>query len=428
MNLRSNLDSQKLMYQDWIAVVAAILIVLGMLHARALASIGMIAMVLNAFVWRESRMQMKNYLHNRFAVAAALFFITYLLSGLWSANIAAWGERMMIKLPFLLLPLAFYPLLLRSLNAFRVLVYGLSLVFVVNIVSSLNLFLQDAAEIIASYGASKVLSTSTYEDHIRFSLGLVMLSLLNFYFLFEKWQQLKQWDVVVICCNLLLLIGFNHLLATKTGLLSFYIMIGILGFGKLYSKRKSLAILFLCLLPIFSFVAYKFVPTINQKVNYVKREIQQINQPNHQLDYNYSDQGRLISYQLALNIVKQNVGFGVGVGDVKDKMDQEYAQHFPTIPDDNRLIPHNQFLYVLLGVGAILFCVFLFLVFTSFGYGQVKSIYTIATAAVFLVALCVEPMLEAQFGVLVYLFFTLLFHRLTQIQKSRKLQALCKKI
>jgi O-antigen ligase len=418
MNLRSNIESSKTVYQDGIAITAGMLIIFGMLHARALASIGMILMVLNAFLWKRSRLQRKHWLQDRFALASALFFLTYLVSGIWSEQTDAWAERIMIKLPFLLLPLGFYPLLLRSLNAFRVLVYGLSMIFIVNICGSLHLFVQDAADIIASYGASKVLSTSVYEDHIRFSLGLVMLSLLNFYFLFEKWQVLKKWDVAVITFNLLLLIGFNHLLATKTGLLTFYLMMGILGFGKLYAKSRYWAILFLLLLPLCGILSYKFVPTITQKIDYVRTELEQINQPDHQLDYNYSDQGRLISYQLALNVIKKNIAYGTGVGDVKEKMDAEYAQHYPQIPEANRLIPHNQFLYVLLAVGALLFCVFLFMVFTSFGYGNVKSIYTIASAAVFVLAMCVEPMLEAQFGVLVYLFFTLLFHRLTQLSKK----------
>ncbi len=156
------------------------------------------------------------------------------------------------------------------------------------------------------------------------------------------------------------------------------------------------------------------MPTLNAKVKYVLTEISMIQDPNHKLDYNFSDQGRLISYQMAFNIFQKNPVIGVGSGDVKDQMDLSYQTLHPDVPAANRLIPHNQLLYVVLAVGSILAVIYIAMMLLPFFLKKTRSVYTIAMAAVFLFAMQVESMLEVQFGVLVYLLFCLLFMKLSK--------------
>lgn len=398
--------------QDWIAILSCLMMIAGMLHARALASIGAISLVLNACMPGVIRSNWSQIRKSRLALWCALFFLSYVISGLWSTNTAEWGSRIVIKLPFLLLPFGFLSLPVHKLHLLRVLIYGISGILMINIAQSLYVFLQNPEFYIESYGSSKLIPTSIYNDYIRFSLALVLTTLLNLYLLLEKWTVLKRWDKLLIGIIIIVLTGFNHLLATKTGLLGFYLMIAILGFGKLYSRNKLLAALFLLVLPALAFVAYLKVPTINAKFNYVRKEIEMANDPNAQLDYNYSDQGRIISYQLALNIIKAHPLAGIGAGDLKTEMAKEYALHYPHIPEENRLIPHNQLLFVLVALGSVLSLIFVAMILQPLFSKGPGALYAVATAAVLIFAMMVESMLEVQFGVLVYLLFTLIVWRL----------------
>ncbi|RQO30538.1 hypothetical protein DBR32_13320 [Taibaiella sp. KBW10] len=398
--------------QNWTAVLACLMMIAGMLHARALVSIGVILLFINACLPGSFNIHWQLLKKSRFAQLAILFFASYLISGLWSTDTAAWGQKVVIKLPFLLLPFGFLSLPTEKIKYLRIVIYGISAILMFNVFQSLSVFFQNSDYYIQSYGASKLIPTSIYNDYIRFSLTLVLTILLNLYLLIEKWTQLKSWDKVLIGIIILVLTAFNHLLATKTGLLSFYMMIAIIGFGKLFKKKKIFALLFVLLLPLLAFIAYLKVPTIRAKVDYVQKEIALANTPNAQLDYNYSDQGRIISYQLALNIIKAKPIFGVGVGDVTEEMKKEYEAHYPAIPEANRLIPHNQLLYVLVALGSVLSLIFILMISAPLCSKGPQAIYPIAVAAVLIFALMVEPMLEVQFGVLVYLFFTLFVWRL----------------
>lgn len=405
--------------KDWIAIAAILAMLLGMLHARALASIGMIVLVLNGLLWRNSRTQIGTLLKDRFTVTLALFFCSYVISGLWSDNMDHWLNSVLIKLPFLLLPIGFLSLNLRSVVLMRALVYGLSLILMINVFKSIAFYIEHQADIVIAYGSSKVLPTSIYNDHIRFSLGLVMVTLLNLFFLLDYRPRISNTDKVISVVNIIVLGGFVHLLATKTGLISFYIMLTVTGFGKLYSRHKFFALGFILILLAGAYLAFLKVPTLNAKVKYVLVEIRMMQDPGHKLDYNFSDQGRLISYQMALDVLKNSPLTGVGSGDVKDQMDLRYQTLQPDIPKENRLIPHNQLLYVTLAVGVLLAIIYLAMMILPFFLKKTLSVYTVSMAAVFLFAMQVESMLEIQFGVLVYLLFCLLFLHLSRTRNDK---------
>lgn len=409
--MSSNTDSfsARPKLKDLIAVSAILAMVLGMLHARALASIGMIVLVINGLLWSSSRLRIRTLLKDRFAIILALFFCSYLVSGLWSDNTGYWLNSVLIKLPFLLLPVGFLSLNVRSLNIMRALVYGLSLILMINVFKSVAFYFEHKAAIVTAYGSSKVLPTSIYNDHIRFSLTLVMVTLLNLFLLLDHRPRIGRTDKIISSINIIVLGGFIHLLATKTGLISFYIMLTVTGFGKLYSKHKLLALGFILLLLTGGYLAFLKVPTLNAKVKYVLVEVRMMQNPAHELDYNFSDQGRLISYKMALDVLKRAPVIGVGSGDVKDQMDHSYRTLQPDVPKENRLIPHNQLLYVMLAAGVLPAIIFLTMVLLPFFLKRSRSVYTVSMAAVFLFAMQVESMLEIQFGVLVYLLFCLLF-------------------
>jgi O-antigen ligase len=101
---------------------------------------------------------------------------------------------------------------------------------------------------------------------------------------------------------------------------------------------------------------------------------------------------------------------GVGAGDMKQQMDAMYEHYYPQTDEHGRLLPHNQFLVVALGCGVpamVLFIVWVFWPLTKIRRNRQSFFFFIVWFILF-IQLIIEPVLEVQFGVFVYLFFLLL--------------------
>ena len=125
---------------------------------------------------------------------------------------------------------------------------------------------------------------------------------------------------------------------------------------------------------------------------------------------NYGDISRLMSYNLATDLIKQHPLTGVGTGDMLSAMDSSYARRYPQVPPAARLLPHNQFLLVGLGCGIPAMLLFAFWVFMPLAAlkRNRQSFFFFMVWLIMLLQLLIEPALEVQLGVFVYLFFLLL--------------------
>jgi O-antigen ligase len=171
-----------------------------------------------------------------------------------------------------------------------------------------------------------------------------------------------------------------------------------------YSRLWSAVLLLLLfLIPI---TAYFSLKTFRSKIHYVIYEVQQW-KSQKQFDYNLSDAGRLISYKMGLAIIEHHPVSGVGAGDVRTAMKEQYNSSRPDVPEENILVPHNQFLYTALAVGIPFTILLVFMVVAPFFTRSNNSLYLSITSFILWVAMMVEAMLEIQFGIFVYLFFIL---------------------
>ena len=124
----------------------------------------------------------------------------------------------------------------------------------------------------------------------------------------------------------------------------------------------------------------------------------------------FGDNNRLYSYKIAVDLIKKHPLTGVGTGDIKSSMDTGYAARYPEVPAMARLIPHNEFLVVGLGCGIpamILFSIWVFMPLASLKKNR-QSFFFFMAWLILLLQLMIEPVLEVQMGVFVYLFFLLL--------------------
>ena len=264
------------------------------------------------------------------------------------------------------------------------------------------------------YSYSKVIPTPFKNDHIRYSIAV----LLSIIFCVEIYRHQKNNFLKLV---LLLIVFYDilflHILSAKTGLLAFYLVAFIFILKLITTPKYRLiglgSLLSIILLP---FLMYQFSTTFKAKLHYVKYSYEQMK--NKEKEGNISDEGRLISYQYALQSLKQNTFMGVGYGDIFHEMELHYQKDFEG-QNAKVLLPHNQFLVVGLAIGILgiiyLFILQIILFIKSYQSGFLASIIWF----IFFFAMMIEPLYETQFGTCLFLFMTLFIINRSETVRSK---------
>src|SRR5690606_28094758 len=242
-------------------------------------------------------------------------------------------------------------------------------------------------------------------DHIIFSLTMTVAIIWNFYFFpFLR----SAWERWFNGFSVLVFIVMLHVLAARSGLAAFYVFMAGWCFYLVFSRAKKW--ISFGLIPVFLilvFLAFNYVPTLKNRLDHTHYSFIMFQEGNMSGDY--SDIGRYISYELALKIIQQNPLSGVGAGDIMDAMKEKYARYYPHIPEEQKLVPHNQFLTV--GVAGGIPAMILFTLWVFYPLFEIKKnrqgFFLFFLWLALMVPLMVEPVLEIQFGVFVYVFFLL---------------------
>jgi O-antigen ligase len=142
-----------------------------------------------------------------------------------------------------------------------------------------------------------------------------------------------------------------HLLAVRSGLFAIYSCIAVAAVTLIIVKRMFMYGLIvigaMLLLPL---LAYKFVPSVQTRVGYMLYDLQNY-KDNKAIDA--SDGMRLRSWEVATEVAKKNILLGVGYGDMQEEMNEYYESYFPELQPAQKKLPHNQWLWVLLGSGIL---------------------------------------------------------------------------
>lgn len=346
----------------------------------------------------------KQWVKQKYWLLGMLWVAMYAMSWFWTEDKANWHERFDVKLPILILPLAFSFLPgfdRKQLNLFTVMV---SILLLTNVGYSLFFYLQDPHGYAESYRLSKVLPSLAKNDHIRVSMCIALFIVWCIYFWSQITTRLAKWFVAI---SVIILIAYLHLLAARTGLVIFYLFLFCYALHIAFTRSRIGGVAIIVSVITLGFITVTYVPTLQNRIGYLSYTYIMYKQGG--LSGEYSDMGRLISYQIAAKEIVQHPLIGVGAGDMQTVMKAGYDKWYPSVPDQARLIPHDQFLVVALGCGIPTAILFLIWVLYPLKYVRQKrkGFYIFVVWLSLFISILVEPALEVQFGVFVYLFFLL---------------------
>jgi len=408
-----NLNKETLRLNLFFAGV--VLSMIGFLWSRAFLSMGVITLCANGILFSNIREQWDRFRSNPFLTGLTLLFFIPFISGLWSSDLTEWWVRCQQKIPLLLLPfsLAVQPGLTRKHLLWMKLLW--MALMVLGSVWSMVHYIQEQKLFYHLYLRSKVLPTLAGNDHIRFSIGVVIALL--FWLWIEQQKQINDRRLLWLMRALMLwLIVFLHIMGVKTGLLGLYgIVFPVMiwnGYKAGYKWQMGLVILIIFSLP---FVAYHLLPTFKARVHYVlyDKNLWQ----KEQFSGQESDGNRVLSIRSGWYVWQKDLITGVGYGDVREEASLWYNDQAPQVARADRFLPLNQWLMMGSGAGMLSALVFTLIIFLPFAD---KKWWKIAPALGWILFMNLvflyESTLEDQLGVFVYTFFTLWWYLETRIE------------
>ncbi len=278
--------------------------------------------------------------------ALTLIGLAIVISGVNSSNTDQWLHHTIVKLPFIITPIAF--MALPRVSAQIILRIHLLLLFVLScsvlpVIGDLILHYEAVIDRI-SMGQS----VHTPIEHVKYSMFIsygIVSGLIWCSFYKDQLSQKAFW--FVLGCSTFLFLTL-HLLAIRTGLIICYASLGLFGMYYLYKTKftwvqRSMAIGIVTLF----ILAMSQTPMIQAKMGYMFYDWKMYTQNG---GVQYSDSERLFSLQVGLNLWSEQLFLGTGMGDLWDSCAAIY-----TANGRSEVInyPHSQLIYLLAGTGIL---------------------------------------------------------------------------
>lgn len=393
------------LHNEWrsaIIFILLVMLVMALFASRALLSALTISFIVFSFLHNDIRAQFRVFFSNPVLWGMSLLFVVPLVSGIWSEDKQQWLSILRIKLPLLLLPLAFAAPFTLSPRHWEWLAQAFILTITIATTWSMFHYVSDMAAINASYLKAKMIVTPLGNDHVRFS-WLVSAAVLLAGWLFvqkRKNGHILAWLLIAV---IVWLIIFLHILAARTGLFSFYIMVaGVVIWMIVKNRNRKQALALTALLVALPVLAYFLLPSFQNRVKYIRYDFGYFREAHYLPGAN--DAVRVISWKTGWQVLQQHPVAGVGFGDIAKEVNERYDHHYPGMIATDKILPGNEWLLYGSGSGwpgILLFTVVMCIpFFTKTRHRLLWWLLHLTLAFSFVV----DIGLEVQFGVFVYSF------------------------
>ncbi len=343
-------------------------------------------------------------------LSLSLIFFVYLFSGINSSNAGMWVSRLNTNLIFMVVPLGIY-LLGPYSESFVDRVLGMFAI--INFIISIYLltdYFYHFEEVNSSYLKGQTIHTPII--HVRYSYFVALSIVFSVYLFLKENKKIRKYLYGFIA---IYLIVFIHIMAVRTGILSLYLSAVLIAFYYAFVYKKYLiAFLSMAILIVLIVLSYNFLPSVKNKINYVKWDIRTT--LDGSAKYHTSDRIRIYSIINGLKVVKDSPLLGSGIGDIEEDMDKKYDLNYKDLPKEMRFQPINQFVFTLSSMGIIGFVLFygllLFPLFYLKGGHPLLPVFYVLTFLTFLGETTIELMIgKTAFLVLLSLFICIKPHK-----------------
>jgi O-antigen ligase len=387
---------EKLIYASCISLF------ISLICSKFLLTLSMIALVVFGVLSPTLKQDWKRIWANKSFVATLGIFMLFLGSALVSDNWSESVTRIRIALPMLLLPIAFALLPIFSKKSYQQLlsiyIYMMAAACL-GVLINYGLHFEEMQQLLV---VSKSIPTPNGE-HIRFSLMINLAVFAGFWLLEQQFYWKKAVEKWLLRMVVLFLIITIHLLSVRIGILILYGGLVTTVFYYMLSKRYyAIGIVLLMGIGAMPYMAYKYVPSVQAKVSLTKHNWDMYQQGHIG---EYSDTRRLLSYQIAWDVVRESPWFGVGIGDLSDEQKRYYQERYP---DQEVMYPHNFFLTLYAATGILGLLFFLGCFFFPLFYRQnYKNLFFLLFYTTIFLSFMTENTLLSALGVGIYSFFLL---------------------
>jgi O-antigen ligase len=392
--------------QDWrrhILFYSIIAMIVLLFVSRSLLSVSIFVFVLAAFAQGKINKQLKHFFSSPLLWSMSLLFVLPLLSGAWSDDKKAWLDIMRIKLPLLLLPLAFAAPFEFTRKQWRQIGYVFIGTVTAGTIWSLFHYVNNMEAAHEGYLHARTIITPLANDHVRFS-WLVAVTIL-----FAAWLWLSSETLIKWISGFILtwLIIYLHVLAARTGLFCFYFIVFASAIWMLFKKSRTLySVSGLALLVALPVLAYFILPTFHNRVKYILYDFTYFKDAHYMPGGN--DASRVISLKAGLGLTKSNAVYGVGFGDIASETVSWYDANYPRMLPQDKILPSNEWLIYGVGCGIPGLLIFTWTMLCPF-FTEVRNRWR------WWLLSCLPPLgflfdigLEVQFGVFIYAFVVLI--------------------
>jgi O-antigen ligase len=372
----------------------------GMLWSRALLSVSMILFLLAAFLSRPREDHARHIRRHPFLMLMPILFIAPLLTGPWSTDTAQWLRVLQNKLPLLLLPLLSLPLFNLDRAIRRRLCYWMGGSIALSMARTCLYYFNHLEQSTTGYLQAKVLPVDMGNDHVRYAWLLIVIFSWGLHLCSLTTNISVAGDRKWLFALLIAIFAFQHLLASKTGLLGTYL---VLVFYVLMHRRKPrirMAAWLLLLIPI---AAWAILPTFRNRLRFVLWDFQHYSRGAY--TEGLSDAPRVISVRAGWDTWKKYPLSGCGFGDLRSEITEWYTRKAPALKGYEQILPSNEFVLHAAAGGLIAFLIFCIAVLGPFFIrGMRHSFAWLCFHGIALMGFLYEIGLETQFGVFIYAF------------------------
>ncbi len=371
-------------------------------YAKAVPSIAMIGLILCAITYWIIHKKMFQFSTDMVILSGGVVLL-YAIQFITSDNYDYLFERIRIKLPFIFLPLSFLfiqPFSKQNLTRLALVFITITTTTAAYITIKFILNYDVYIELIKQ---SQIVPGPI--NHIRFSLMAASCAFLSYFLLYDQSIKFHSYVEFGLKASMIFLILFIHIYSVRSGMIALYALIFYFLMKFLFQKGTwKQWIIYVGLFLASPFIAYYSSNSIQSKVNATLADISEYKQ-NKGNEFNSLGK-RMVSYEVAFQVFLENPLFGCGIGDLENTNRRIFKEEHPDI--QTVIIPHNQFIYLLMGSGLIGTLIFSFAFYFPLFFKQnYHNSLLVAQYIILTLSFQTEPMLETQLGVAFSILFIL---------------------